>query len=195
MVRSISFVRLWFVALMMRTSTTVALLEPTGVTTPSSSTRSNFACIVSGMSPISSRNSVPLSAISNRPLRSVLAPVNAPLTCPNSSLSSSVSVSPAQLTGLNGLSRRSEFMWIARASSSLPVPEGPSIRTEIFVGATRRTTSKMPCIVGLTPLMPSNRKDSGSWSASARREKAAVALRDACSTRVRNWSMSMGLTR
>ncbi|MEI2659906.1 MAG: hypothetical protein V9G11_08225 [Bifidobacterium adolescentis] len=45
----------------------------------SRATRRSFACWLSGMLPISSRNSVPLSASSKRPARSALASVNAPL--------------------------------------------------------------------------------------------------------------------
>jgi hypothetical protein len=41
------------------------------------------------MSPISSRNSVPPSACSKRPTWRFVAPVKAPASCPNSSLSSS----------------------------------------------------------------------------------------------------------
>ena len=39
---------------------------------------------------------VPLSAISNRPLRLYIAPVNAPFSCPNNSLSSRLSVRAPQ---------------------------------------------------------------------------------------------------
>ncbi len=58
------------------------------------------------MSPTSSRKSVPLSASSKRPFLSRSAPVNAPRTWPNSSLSSSVSVSAAQFSERNGLRAR-----------------------------------------------------------------------------------------
>jgi hypothetical protein len=60
------------------------------------------------MSPISSRNSVPPSASSKRPLRALIAPVKAPFSWPNSSLSSrSAGIAP-QLIGMNGPSRRGE---------------------------------------------------------------------------------------
>ena len=55
------------------------------------------------MSPISSRNSVPFPASRNAPERSLVAPVNEPLTWPNSSLSSRSSGMAAQLTAMNGL--------------------------------------------------------------------------------------------
>ena len=60
----------------------------------------------SGSSPISSRKSVPLPAISNLPLVSQTASVKAPLTWPKSSLSSRLSGMPPQLTGTNGLQAR-----------------------------------------------------------------------------------------
>ena len=53
-------------------------------------------------SPISSRNSVPPSASSMRPTRLNSAPVNAPFSWPKSSLSSSPSLSAAQLTLTSG---------------------------------------------------------------------------------------------
>ena len=65
-------------------------------------TRSSFTCMSKLMSPISSRNSVPPSASSKRPMRVVNAPVNAPFSWPNSSLSSSSRGIAPQLTGTNG---------------------------------------------------------------------------------------------
>ena len=81
------------------------------------------------MSPTSSRKSVPPLACSNHPLRSRSAPVKAPLTWPNSSLSRMFSLRAAQLSGTNGLYRRGLLLWIALATSSLPVPLSPVIRT------------------------------------------------------------------
>ena len=60
-----------------------------------------------GNSPISSRKSVPPSASSKRPMRSWIAPVKAPFSCPKSSLSRSVAGSAAQLTLMKGLVARS----------------------------------------------------------------------------------------
>ncbi len=57
-------------------------------------------------SPISSRKSVPPLACSIRPARAPAAPVNAPRAWPNSSFSSSESVSAAQFSATNGLSAR-----------------------------------------------------------------------------------------
>jgi hypothetical protein len=67
---------------------------------------------------------VPLSAISNRPLRAASAPVKAPFSWPNSSLSSSSLGIAPQLIGTNGRCRRGEASWIARdhflAGAGLP---------------------------------------------------------------------------
>ena len=55
---------------------------------------------------------MPPSASSNLPRRSAMAPVNAPLTCPNSSLSISSSGMAAQLTSTNGPPRRRLSAWM-----------------------------------------------------------------------------------
>ena len=74
---------------------------------------------------------------SSSPFRSCAAPVNAPLACPNSSDSNSSSPSTAQLTGTNTARPRGPSSWIARAVSSLPVPDSPSITTGNGAAATR----------------------------------------------------------
>jgi len=56
-----------------------------------------------GMSPISSSRMVPSLASSNLPCLSLMAPVNAPFTCPKSSLSSRFSARAAQFTFTKGL--------------------------------------------------------------------------------------------
>ncbi len=58
------------------------------------------------MSPISSRKSVPPSAISNFPSRAVTAPVKAPFSWPKSSLSTSSRENAAQFTLTSGFVRR-----------------------------------------------------------------------------------------
>ena len=72
---------------------------------------------------------MPPLACSNRPTRSRSAPVNAPLTWPNSSLSSRLCDRAAQWTLTNGRAARGLAAWIASARSSLPVPLSPRIRT------------------------------------------------------------------
>ena len=123
-----------------RTSTERLRELPTGVTSPSCSTRSSFACMTRLMSPISSRKSVPPSALSNVPRRSATAPVNAPFTWPNISLSMSSAGTAAQFICTKGRSRRGESAWMARATSSLPVPRSPEIMTRARVGATISTS-------------------------------------------------------
>ena len=102
---------------------------------------------------ISSRNSVPRSAISNRPFFEATALVKAPLTWPKSVDSSrSVGMAPV-LTGTKGLSLRGEFMWMALAISSLPVPLSPCISTVERLGATCATRSKIFSMGSLLPTM------------------------------------------
>ena len=81
-----------------RTSTLRAVSDPTRCTSWFCNTRRSLACVASGMSPISSRNSVPPWACSNNPALSFVAPVNEPLTWPNSSLSNSVSTTAEQFS-------------------------------------------------------------------------------------------------
>ena len=81
---------------------------------------------------------MPVCAASNRPVRLSTAPVNEPLTWPNSSLSSRLSVRAPQLTRMYGPEARGLRSWMARAISSLPVPVSPTIRTQARDGATCR---------------------------------------------------------
>ncbi|HET8644443.1 MAG TPA: hypothetical protein VFO85_03065 [Vicinamibacteria bacterium] len=90
------------VAQITRKSTFMPRVPPTRVTSLVSSTRSRSTCILRGMAPTSSRNSVPPSAISILPLRRYWAPVKEPFSWPNSSLSSRSSGTAPQLTGTIG---------------------------------------------------------------------------------------------
>jgi transcriptional regulator with AAA-type ATPase domain len=76
--------------------------EPTRVTSPYSTARSNRSCAPIDSVASSSRNRVPPSASSNRPARTLVAPVNAPASCPNNSASISVSGSAAQFITTSG---------------------------------------------------------------------------------------------
>ena len=58
-----------------------------------------------------------------------MAPVNAPFSCPNSSDSRTNSGSAAQLTLMNGPLAQGDRSWMARANSSLPVPDSPRSST------------------------------------------------------------------
>ena len=73
------------IAATMRTLVRIAMRPPTAVYSPSCNTRSRRVCASIGMSPISSRNSVPPWACSNRPWLRETAPVKAPFSWPNSS--------------------------------------------------------------------------------------------------------------
>jgi hypothetical protein len=70
------------------------------------------------MSPISSRNSVPLCACSNFPVCRVPAPVKAPFSWPNSSDSISSAGTAAQLSVTNGPAERALCSCSVRAISS-----------------------------------------------------------------------------
>ena len=96
---------------------------------------------------------VPLSASSNRPLRSVQASVKAPFLCPNISLSKRLELRPPRLTLTKGPLLRGELRWMASAMSSLPVPLSPVMSTEAPVGATRVTASSTSLIWGLLPMI------------------------------------------
>ena len=78
------------------------------------------------------------SRVSIRPRRCAWAPVKAPFSWPNSSLSSSASGIAPQLIGTKGPSARALSRWIARAASSLPVPLSPSTSTGASTVATLR---------------------------------------------------------
>ena len=121
---------------MIRTSTSTSLSLPTRLILRSCRARSTFACAASDMSPISSMKSVPPLACSNLPLRCLMAEVKAPRSWPNSSLSISSEGMAAQLTSTNGAPARLLLAWSQRATSSLPVPFSPVIRTRASHGAT-----------------------------------------------------------
>ncbi len=89
-----------------------------------------------GISPTSSRKSVPPSASSKRPTRSFTAPVNEPLAWPKNSLSKSDPGMLAQFTFTKGPRARALCAWTATANTSLPTPDSPSRSTEELVSAT-----------------------------------------------------------
>ena len=99
---------------------------------------------------------MPPSATSSLPFFCATAPVKAPFSWPNSSLSSNVSVSAAQLMATNGLAERALCRCSARATSSLPVPLSPRTRTEVSCGATRAISCSNLRMAGLSPTMPAS---------------------------------------
>ena len=156
MPRLTSSIRFWLVAEISRMSTLIGRRAPTGSISPSCSARSSFTCASIGSSPISSRNNVPPLASTNFPACFSLAPVKAPFSWPNRIDSMRFSGSAPQLTVTNGLPRRSEPPWMARASSSLPTPDSPSMSTGMFDFAARSASLKVRAM--LSTLVPMSRK-------------------------------------
>ncbi len=166
-----------------RTSTWTVRSAPTGSTSPSCRTRSTLAWVRADMSPISSRKIVPPSAATNLPVWRRSAPVKLPFSWPKSSDSISSSGIAAQLTWTNGRSRRGEWRWMARATSSLPVPLSPVMRTVAGVGAAFSIVSRRRFIARALPIKASlsGRK----LRFSACRRALSVAFRSDSSTRSR----------
>ena len=133
------------------TSTVPAML-PTRSTTRVSRIRRSLTCMSPGMSPISSRNSVPWSAASKRPRLARTAPVNEPASCPKISLSSSYRGIAAQLTATNGLAERALHRCRSCATTSLPLPDGPVISTEAFDFAARSIRARTARVGALSPI-------------------------------------------
>ena len=161
---AISFSRSRFVAAMIRRSTLVGRVSPILMNSPHSSTRSSLACSSTGISPISSRKSVPLSASSNNPFLSLVAPVKLPARWPNNSLSSSSLEKAEQLTATNAPFARGLAWWMACAKTSLPVPVSPVSSTEVSVTATLRASATALRRASDEPMMRSNECSSESLS-------------------------------
>ena len=95
--------------------------------------------------------------------------MNAPRTWPNSSLSKTPSETPPELTITIGRDARLDTACSARATTPLPVPFSPRIRTLASDGPTREMTCSTACIAGDSAIslgMPSPR--SSEFSASRR---------------------------
>ncbi len=117
-------------------SVRVGLLPPTFTNSRVWITRSSFACNGIDSSLISSMNSVPVCASAKNPVRCSTAPVKLPRTCPKRWLSISPSGIAVQSSVTSGRSHRALCAWIARAISSLPVPDSPEMHTFASPGAT-----------------------------------------------------------
>ncbi len=116
-----------------------------GAPSRSSSTRRSLACIDERHAR-RPRRGTPCrrAALSRRPALRRVAPVNAPFSWPNSSLSSSVSDSAAQLRRRNGPLGAARALWTASASTSLPTPVSPRMSTLMSLEAMRATTHAAP---------------------------------------------------
>ena len=171
------------VAASTRTSTRIGLPPPTRSISFASIARSSLACASGDSSPTSSRSRVPVCASSKRPIRRSVAPVNAPRSCPNISLSTRSRGIAAQFTRTNGLSLRGLCAWIAEATSSFPVPDSPSISTRASLGATRPIISRTVRIAGLSPTRSPARPRSARRAVRSRRAcRSSTALLRASST-------------
>ena len=129
------------VAAMMRTSTSILSELPTRSMVPYSTTRNIFSCTSNGMVPTSSKKRVPPSAVSKRPRRRCSAPVKAPFSYPNNSLSMSEGLRAAQLSATRGPCQRLERKWSLEAASSFPVPLSPTSSKGLSTSATRESCS------------------------------------------------------
>ncbi len=92
-------------------------------------------------------------ASSNLPIFRVTAPVNEPRSWPKSSLSRMSGGMAPQLMARKRSLRRGLARWRAFATSSLPVPLSPMIRTEERVGATIFIWSKRRSMGADLPMM------------------------------------------
>src|SRR3989442_1311983 len=105
-----------------------------------------------GSSATSSRNNVPPAACSKTPRCLDVAPVKAPRSWPNSSLSASDTVRALQLTARKGLPQRGPLKWMARATNSFPLPLSPVISTGLLELVTRLIFSKTSRMRELLPI-------------------------------------------
>ncbi len=119
-----------WVAAMIRTSARIGVRPPTVVYSPSCSTRSSRVCASGGMSPISSRNSVPPSACSKRPAARWVAPVKAPRLVAEQLALDQLARDRRHVDRRRRARRAACRNRAARApTSSLPVPDSPVIIT------------------------------------------------------------------
>ena len=138
---------------------------------------------------------MPPSARSMSPGLEAMAPVNAPFSWPNSSDSSTSRGSAPQWIGTNGRSARAERSWMARATSSLPVPLSPSTSTDESVGATRSTTRSTSCMRALLVRMPLKGAAPGAWARSAWLSRRSWPFSAALRTRTSSSSIFVGFVR
>ncbi len=136
---------------------------------PSCRTCRSLACNPASRSPISSRKSVPRCAASNRPAFLAYAPVNAPRSYPNSSLSIKVPGIAGQFTFTNGPLLQGEFICTSLPTISFPVPLAPRINTGMLVWAACSSFVLTKCMADVEPKITSSGGMSG----------AAIKLRSA----------------
>ena len=130
-----AFSRFSFVAATSRMSNGYSLVSPSGLYRFSCNALSSITCVRYERFPISSRNSVPPSAVRNSPALSLSAPVNAPFRCPKNSDAASSSGTVPQSTGTYGLFHLWLRSCISCATCSFPVPDAPRSNTEMSAHA------------------------------------------------------------
>ena len=140
------------VAAIRRTSARRVLLPPTRSNSPYSMTRNSFSCTKGEVVASSSRNSVPPSARSKRPWWVLDAPVKAPASWPNNSLSSSASDMAAQFIFRAAWAERSDSRCRRSAINSLPVPRSPTMSAGFSSGAIREVASSTSRKAGDSPI-------------------------------------------
>ncbi len=97
----------------------------------------------------------------------------------------------AQFTLMNGPSARSLASCSARATSSLPVPLSPRMRTRAGVGATSLICSRMAWMAAESPTMTRRPRSRSRWTLnSLASERTRKALRTASTTRSREHGFS-----
>src|SRR5262249_35342782 len=85
-------------------------------------------------------------------LMSCIGTRECPRSCPKSSLSARVVVRAPQLTARNGRLQRGPLKWMARATSSFPLPLSPNSRTVLLESVTRLILSKTARMATLCPI-------------------------------------------
>ena len=98
---------------------------------------------------------MPPLAAWNRPALDFVAPVKAPFSYPNSSLSMSVGTRAPQSTATKFVCASAPRKWMARATSSLPVPLSPEINTGVRVSFSREIMRSTSCMPAEVPMIPS----------------------------------------
>ena len=135
---------------------------------------------------------MPPSAASKRPTRRASAPVKAPFSWPNSSLSTSSRLIAAQFTATKGACLRALCWCSAWATSSLPVPLSPRISTVRSVSATFWIVAKTRRIAGPEPIRLSKPKSRSRRARSMRFSRASAVRSSARFTTRRISSLSKG---
>ena len=101
--------------------------------------------------------------------------MKAPFTWPKSSLSKRLSETAPMSTEMKTSPARAERRWISRATSSLPEPFSPRMRTLASVADTLAMVSKISRMGGESPMMSTKgwSRSAANWSWRERRPRAS----------------------